>query len=103
MHKPVIRLVTLGVALPVVLGLTSCSIEVSNEAKEQGKVSLCASSNSVMGQIKAGGEGAKLAAQLIKDNSDDQKIKRIANEVIEGNGGKGSRDELVKYIQRKCK
>lgn len=83
--------------------LTACDFTISDDAKEQGKTTICQSSQTAIRQLDAGDETAKLAAILVRDNVKDGHIKDSADRIAKGKGTKAERDELINWIKSECK
>lgn len=91
-----------GVLMLTVVTLSACSVTISDDAKEQGKTTICQSSQSAIRQLDAGDETAKLAAILIRDNVEAGPIKDSADKVAKGEGTKAEREQLIKWIKSEC-
>lgn len=97
------RAVPMAGALMFTVGaLSACSVTISDDAKEQGKSTICQSSQSAIRQLDAGDETAKLAAILIRDNVEAGSIKDSADRVAKGKGTKAEREQLIEWIKSEC-
>lgn len=82
--------------------LTACDINVSDDAKDKGKGVICASAENTIRDLDSGDEAAKLAAVLVRDNTDNEEIKKAAKHVAEGKGTKKERKQIIKWIRSEC-
>lgn len=104
MTSPLQRTVMTVGAIVFTLGsLTACGVTISDEAKDQGKSTICQGSQNAIKQLDAGDDTAKLAAILIRDNVKEGHIKDSADKVANGKGTKAERQELIDWIKSECK
>jgi len=82
--------------------LTGCSVTFSDEAKDHGKDAICVMAETSIEQLKAGGAAAKGVAVVIRDNTDNPKIKKTAKAVAKGDAGEKQRKELANYVKDLC-
>lgn len=100
------RSLVIGVAL---LALSSCTggtlggLVVSQETSEQAKQVLCHSSDSLVSQLQAGGAGARAAALLVRDNSKNEDMKKVATLIAEGRATPEDFRRLTTFLQDLCK
>src|SRR5699024_10642515 len=79
--------------------LTGCSVTVSDEAKDHGKDAIWVMAETSIAQLKAGGAAAKGVAVVIRDNTDNPKIKKTAKAVAKGDAGEKQRKDLANYVK----
>lgn len=83
--------------------LTGCSdFSLSDDAKDQGLKTICNGSQMAIEQLDSGDDAAKFGAILIRDNTENSKIKKMASKVADGDGTRAERQELIKYIKDEC-
>lgn len=83
--------------------LTGCSdFSISDDAKDQGVKTICNGSQMAIEQLDSGDDAAKFGAILIRDNTDNSKIKKVASKVADGDGTKAERQQLIDYIKGEC-
>lgn len=83
--------------------LTGCSgFSISDDAKDQGLKTICNGSQMAIEQLDSGDDAAKFGAILIRDNTENSEVKKVASKVADGDGTKAERQELIKYIKTEC-
>lgn len=92
-----------GIALIGTLGLSACAqFENSDESKEHETSAVCSFADSTIEELKAGGSLAKSAASVIKDNTEDEQLKKLASQVTDSDAGKKPVKKMKNYLHEKC-
>ena len=92
-------------AMLAVLGLSSgCAVptDSSSPSSDYGKQAACSLGSAGISLIRAGGAGSKALAQIIADNTQDQKVKDMANAVINSTASEDVRNQLADWLASYC-
>ncbi|MCL2653096.1 MAG: hypothetical protein FWD63_04835 [Propionibacteriaceae bacterium] len=73
-----------------------------SSSSDYGKQAVCALGSAGISLIRAGGAGSKALAQLIADNAQDQKVKDMANAVLNSTAGEDVRNQLADWLTSYC-
>lgn len=95
---------TSALALPVLVAavFTLGGCTVSSETKEYADQAVCASADTTIKSLEGTGAGARAAASLIRDNAKDERIKKVAQKVIDGDTDEDLRKELSAWVKKAC-
>lgn len=96
-RTPTLMAVTLAAATLVLAG---CN--VSDETKKYANQAVCSSADMTVESLEGTGAGARAAASLIRDNTDDEHIREVAQKVIDGNMDEDLRKELSQWVTKSC-
>lgn len=99
MHRRIYAFATVAL-LAATAGLSACT--VSDETKEYANQAVCASADTTVKSLEGTGAGARAAASLIRDNTEDERVREVAQEVIDGNMDENLRDELSEWVTNSC-
>lgn len=87
----------------VVLALTASGCDVlSDETEQKGKDALCASADASMESLRSGGASAKAVASAIYDAADDERVKKAAKAVRDGEADEQAVETLVAWMDEVC-
>lgn len=102
-RKPMRRSRTaLTTATLAVTALVLAGCNVSDETKEYANQAVCASADTTVKSLEGTGAGARAAASLIRDNTEDEHIREVAQKVIDGNMDEDLRKELSQWVTKSC-
>lgn len=90
------------VALGLCIALTTSGCSMSEKTQEQSKQALCSSAASSIASLRAGGDVARAVAGLIHDNTQDARVKQVAEAVADNGGDKTGREFLVTWLVKQC-
>lgn len=93
--KPII------VALLGAVLLSGCEMSSDSQAKTQE--ALCAQSSSSIQSLTAGGAAARAAAALIRDNTDDPQVRKVATAVADNRSDRAGRKYLANWLSGQCR
>lgn len=99
MHR---RMTILGSVAIAVAALVPTGCTVSEETKGYANEAVCVSADTTIKSLEGTGAGARAAASLIRDNTDDERIREVAQEVIDGNMDESLREELAAWVGNAC-
>lgn len=89
-------------AASTIVSLAGCGM-VSDETTEQGKEALCASQEVNIASLKAGGEGARAVASIVRDVTEDgTEIHTVADQVANNSSDVAARERLAGLVDRYC-
>ncbi|MCL2490953.1 MAG: hypothetical protein FWF36_09610 [Propionibacteriaceae bacterium] len=74
----------------------------SSPSSDYGKQAACSLGSAGISLIRAGGAGSKALAQIIADNTQDQKVKDMANAVVNSTAGEDVRNQLADWLASYC-
>jgi len=88
-------------SLPGSLG-SSATPSDSASTNDYGKQAVCALGSAGVSLIRAGGAGSKALAEIIAANAQDQKIKDMANAVVNSTASDTVRNQLADWLNSYC-
>lgn len=91
-----------GLLLIPLIGLSACST-FSPQTEKQLGVAVCTSSSASIASLRAGGEGARLAASVVGDATSDPEVKKIAKEAASSSADKEVWKRLADILEDRCK
>lgn len=99
MHR---RIRSLGAAAVTMIALSLPACTVSDETEDYANQAVCASADTTVKSLEGTGAGARAAASLIRDNAEDERIREVAQQVIDGNMDEDLREELADWVTNSC-
>lgn len=101
MRKVATRGAALGLALVASLALSACSLTPDTQEKV-GAVG-CSTSDASIASLRAGGDGARLVAALIRDTTSDDRVREVATRAAGNKGDQQGWDFLADLIEEECR
>lgn len=98
------HVVTAATGLIACVAFSACSSEVtvSDPARSAGNAALCATGDSTVTSLEAGGATARAAAYVIRDNTTNAQVKKAASLVIANPSDGVARKALQNVIATVC-
>jgi len=94
--------ITIIAALLTAVAMTMTGCTVSEETKGYTNQALCVTGDATVSSLEGGGAAARAAASLVRDNTDNPRIRDISQRIINGDTDEALREELSQWVTNAC-